>query len=249
MLTREQKKEYIDLGSKMAQKSKAIIFADFSGVGVGDLHQLKSELKKLGASFKVIKKRLLKLALQDAGIDVDPTQFDAQVGTVFVDGELVSVAGPVYAFSKKLAKEKKGFKVLGAYDAVEKSVLDADQFVIIANLPSREVLLAQVIGMVTGSLRGFMYIIDQLSKKTSEAEAPAPGLTEEAKDPVVAEKATPDDSGASAKTQSASPSVDGVAENPKSEKPKEDAGGQSDSTTASADGEGSQEEKTVESNS
>ncbi|MDP3901490.1 MAG: 50S ribosomal protein L10 [bacterium] len=190
MLTRAEKKEYIDLGKDLAQKSKALVFADFSGISTADIRKLKSELKKLGANFKVIKKRLLKLSLKEAGIDVDPTQFDSQVGTVFANDDLISVAAPIYKFSKELAKSKKDFKILGAYDSVEKSFLDADQFTIIAKLPSREVLLAQLVGMMAGSIRAFMYIVDQLSKKGDSSEVTSDASVNDVPKPAESTKET-----------------------------------------------------------
>lgn len=168
MLTKEQKKEHVALGVDLAKKSKVMVFADFSGVPTAEIRKLKSELKKVGASFKVIKKRLLKLSMKDAGIDFDPTQFGAQVGTVFAQDELPSVAAMVYKFAKDLAKRKKEFKVLGAFDISAKKYLNLDEFTVIAKLPSREVLLAQLVGVMSGPIRAFMYIVDQLSKKTSQ---------------------------------------------------------------------------------
>lgn len=170
MLTKAEKKEQIELGVDLTKKSKALVFADFTGVSIEEIKKLKSELRKAGAQFKVIKKRLLKLALKDAGVDFDPTQFDAQVGTVFATGDLSTVAGSVYKFSKDLEKAKKNFAILGAYDGVEKIALDKNQFLVIAKLPSREILLAQLVGVMSGPIRAFMYIADQLSKKSVAAE-------------------------------------------------------------------------------
>ena len=111
MLTKQQKSQHIDLGADLVRKSKALVFADFTGVGVEEIRKLKEELKKSGAKFKVIKKRLLKLAFKNAGIDFDPTQFEAQAGTVFASGDISSIASQIYKFSKDLAKSKKEFKV------------------------------------------------------------------------------------------------------------------------------------------
>lgn len=161
------------MGKDLIQKSKALVFADFTGVPTGELRRLKTELKKAGANFKVIKKRLLKLALKDVGVEMDPMQFDAQVGTVFAPDEMPSVAAAIYKFSKEMAKAKKDFKILGAYNLEEKSFLDADQFTVIAKLPSREVLLAQLVGVMSSPLRAFMYIVNELSKKSQTVESKA----------------------------------------------------------------------------
>lgn len=165
MLTKEQKKKQVAIGTEFLNKSKALVFADFTNVDTASINKLKAALKNLGANFKVIKKRLLNIVAKNAGLDFDPLQFEAQVGTVFSEGDLSLVAGAVYKFSKDLAKEKKDFKILGAYDLVDKSYLDTAQFILIAKLPSREVLLTQVLGGIIGPFRAFMYLLLELNKK------------------------------------------------------------------------------------
>ena len=114
---------------------------------------------------------MLKLALKENKIDFDLEKFEAQVGTVFTPNELPSVAGQIYKFSRELAKKKKDFKVLGVYNIKAKSFLDAAQFTVIAKLPSREVLLAQVVGVLAAPIRVFMYLLQEKSKKMVEQKA------------------------------------------------------------------------------
>ena len=165
MLTKIQKKEHVAAGGKAIALSKSLIFADFTGAPTKDVNMLKSELRKAGATFKVMKKRLLKIALKEAGISYDPSTSKAPIATIFVPGELTLVAGPIYKFSKELAKRKIDFKVVSAFDKERNAVITDKEFLVIAKLPSREVLLGQVLGAMTGPLRAFMFIIDQLSKK------------------------------------------------------------------------------------
>ena len=173
MLTKQQKKEIISETVEALKGSHTLVFADHASVDTKSINKLKQELKKSGAKFKVIKKTLLKLALKEAGIDFDPLQFSAQVGTILIPKDLSSVAGVIYKLAKEFAKAKKNFQVLGGYDVDLKGVITAEQFSVIAKLPSREVLLGQVVGVMSGPIRAFMYIVDQLSKKTSPAAVPA----------------------------------------------------------------------------
>lgn len=167
MLTKAQKTEQVKEGKKLIKASQNLVFADFTGVSVEELRRLKKELRNAGADFRVFKKRLLKIALKEAGIDFDPKQFEAQVGTVFTAKELTSVASQIYKFSKELAKKKKDFKILGAFDLINKSFLGPEQFTIIAKLPSREVLLAQLVGTLAGPIRALMYLLQEKSKKVA----------------------------------------------------------------------------------
>ncbi len=183
MKTKTQKATELEQGKKLFSASKNVVFADFTGVGIELVKRLKKELKKSGATFKVLKKRLLRIAMKESGFDFDPTQFEAQVGTVFVPGELYDgTAAAVYKFAKELVKEKREFKVLGAYDLVGKKSLTVEEFLVIAKLPSREVLLGQLAGMLTAPLRQFMFVISELSKRIPAAAAVAgTGQTVESK--------------------------------------------------------------------
>lgn len=165
MLTKEQKKKQVELGADLLKKSKTLVFADFTGVDTAAIRKLKMEVKKAGATFKVIKKRLLNIAMKNLGVNFDPLQFTAQVGTFFVSEDLSSVATPIYKFAKELAKSKKEFKVLGVYDLANKIAVSVEEFTAVAKLPSRETLLAMVLGAMTGPLRAFMYVLNEITKK------------------------------------------------------------------------------------
>lgn len=166
MLTKSQKSNLIDQSSKNLQASKAAVFAEFNGVLTEDFKRLRRELKKVGADLKIVKKRLLNIALQKSGIAFEPASAKTQLGTIFSKEELTNLAGLVYKFSKDIIKSKKGqFTVLGAYDAGEKRLVDANEFKAIATLPPREVLLAQIAMMLTMPLKQMMNILEQKSKQ------------------------------------------------------------------------------------
>jgi len=79
------------------------------------------------------------------------------MGTIFSANDIYSAAGPVYKSLEKI-------QTLGAYDLKEKQSLAADLFKKIALLPSREVLLSQVVGMLAAPIKMFLYILNEKSK-------------------------------------------------------------------------------------
>lgn len=165
-LTKQEKGNLIDQASKNLQASKAAVFAEFNGVFTEDFKRLRRELRKVGADFKIVKKRLLNIALQKSGIAFNPASAKTQLGTIFSKEELTNLAGLVYKFSKDIVKAKKGqFTVLGAYDAIEKRLVGISEFKVIATLPSREVLLAQIAMMLTIPLKQMMKVLEERSKK------------------------------------------------------------------------------------
>ncbi len=173
MLTKAQKKEQVEKGVGELKNSQSLVFADFTGVATSDVRTLKMALKESGAKFKVFKKRLLKIAMKDAGIDVDPTQFDAQVGTVFSPKAIYDVAGGVAKFAKDLLKNtKKEFKILGGYDAKEKKFFDGAQMAIVAKLPPREILLTQIAVMLGMPIKKVMVALTSRKEQLEKPAAP-----------------------------------------------------------------------------
>jgi ribosomal protein L10 len=128
-------------------------------------------LNKSGANFLVIKKRLLGLLLKEKGIVADLNKFKMSVGTIFSESNLESATGPAYKFFSTLAVPDGAAKdvwikhLLGGYDAKSNTSLDAQQVVYIGKLPPREVLLAQLLGMLNAPIRSFMYVLDQKAKQ------------------------------------------------------------------------------------
>ncbi len=162
MKTKQQKEEAVKEGIKKFSSSGSAIFADFSGTKVENIRSLKKSLREAEAEFGVIKKRLLRIILKENGVDFNPDSYEAQVGTILAKGDISAAAGKVYKFSK----EFESFKILGGLDLEKKEAFDADTVKAIGRLPSREVLLAQFMGVLTAPLRMFMYILQEKSKQS-----------------------------------------------------------------------------------
>jgi len=165
MKSKLQKQKEMDLGEKLLKESENLIFVDFSGATMEDLKSLRADLKKQKDSFKVVKKRLLKIVLQKLGADIDPTQFDAQVGTIFVtDKDMASAANAVYKLFKAKQKAKSSFNILGGYNMENKISIDEQKMKAIGQLPAKEIVLAQVLGMIASPIRSMLYILNERSK-------------------------------------------------------------------------------------
>ncbi len=166
MKTKAQKLSIIEGGKKSLKDVKNLVFIDFNKVKNEDLKVLRVSLGKVDSKFQIMKKRLLKVALKEEGINFDPKQFDGQVGTIFANGDISSVAAPVY----KLSKEKEGIKILGGYDVIKGEPYTKETLLMIGNLPPREVLLGQVLGALTGPIRAFMHVLQERAKKVAEVK-------------------------------------------------------------------------------
>ncbi|MBI2591223.1 MAG: 50S ribosomal protein L10 [Candidatus Brennerbacteria bacterium] len=163
MKTKAQKTEQIKQAEQLLAKSRLLVFADFTGLSVAGFQKLKKSLKTSLNIFQVVKKRLLKIAFKNQGIEFDPVQFESQVATLFSAEDLTDIAAPIYKFSKET---KNVFKILGAYDLNDKKFFSADEVKFIGQLPPREVLLAQLVSMISSPLRQFLFVLNEKAKRS-----------------------------------------------------------------------------------
>lgn len=128
-------------------------FVAFDGLNVTDVTQLRDDLYKVGAKMRVLPKRLLKIALKNTKIDFDPTAHEGQVAVVW-GTDAVSPAKIMYEFAKK----KEGVLRLLA-GVLEGETLSLEEITSLAQLPSREQLLGQLLGVLAGPARGFVQVL------------------------------------------------------------------------------------------
>ena len=162
MLTKQQKiKIAKDLG-EILKSNANFIFVDFAGLTMAELTALKRELKKKGMGFKVIKKSLLTFAFKNSG--VAPFDLDDHKGSlaiVYSPAEPDAMAKTVHTFSSKNKNKKPN--ILGGFLMGEQMM--KDRVVILAQLPSREVLLAQILQLLLSPVSGLARVLDGVSKK------------------------------------------------------------------------------------
>jgi large subunit ribosomal protein L10 len=157
MLTKEQKKKVIENETADLKKSRSVVFIDFSGVKTGALNAFRRTIRLSGGELKVIKKRLLRVAFTEAGLDFTPEIFESQVGTIFSGDEIFAIAQPAYKFASA--------KILGGYDIEGKRFVPAEEVIMLGQLPSREILLGQLVGMLSAPIRSFMFVLKERASK------------------------------------------------------------------------------------
>jgi large subunit ribosomal protein L10 len=170
MKTRAQKEQELANARALFDKSQALIFADFTKITAENLRKLRMELNKADANFLVIKKRILGILLKEKGIDVDLKQFKTSVGTIFSEVDSEHIAGPAFKFFSGMevpegaAKDVWIKKILAGYNIVGKAPMNAEEIIYIGKLPPREVVLAQLLGMLAAPIRSFLYVLSEKSK-------------------------------------------------------------------------------------
>ena len=152
----EQKTETIkDLSQQMAE-AKSIVLADYTGLDVAAVTQLRRSLRSASVDYRVVKNRLAKRAASDAGLASLEEFFNGPTAMAFAREDPLE---PVRVLQKfvdgggKLAI-KSGF--------IDGQVLSPEQVKDLASLPSRDELIGRVIGSVQSPLRGLVGVCNGL---------------------------------------------------------------------------------------
>lgn len=153
-ISRAQKAELIATYKQQIENSHAIVLANYSGLTVGQMQQLRQNLRENDASFVVAKKTLMSLALTHAGLPVPETAMEGPVGFAFLGEDLSAGAKALKDFAKEAGDL---FTIQGG--VLGDSVLDAAGAASLADLPSRDVQLAMVIGAIAAPMTSLVSLI------------------------------------------------------------------------------------------
>ncbi|MCF7907223.1 50S ribosomal protein L10 [Patescibacteria group bacterium] len=168
--TRKQKEEIVNQLEKDLKGIKSLVFVDYSGLKVGQVDELKKNLKENSCQYFVAKKTLLNLVFQKIGLGhIDLSKIQGGLGLAY---SLEDEVAPIrVAF--KFAKENDEVKINGGIMGDE--FLASEKAKILSTLPSREELIAKLLSTIKapinnlayvlkGNLRGLVYILSSINK-------------------------------------------------------------------------------------
>lgn len=158
-LTRDQKLNILkDLTDKFS-RAKTAILVDFNKLSVSKTMELRRLLKQIGAEYKVAKKTLISRILRSEGYKgADLDEIKTQVGVVFSYNDPVPAASSVFKFSKTSAKGgNEVLKILGGFIGFDWQ--GKDRIVALAKLPSREIILGQLVRTIAAPLSGLATVL------------------------------------------------------------------------------------------
>jgi len=191
-VSRQKKEEILAELTELFKDAKSVSFGQYAGMSVAEISDMRNKMRENGVKFKVAKRTLFKIAAKENGIELPDEIMEGTVGAAFSYDDAVS--GP--KLLKETSKEVKVVKLMGGI--MEGKVMTITQMQELADLPSKDELLAKFVGMMQGPLRGFHGVLnsglgsfarvlqgyaDQLPAEDApkeEAEAPAEAPTEDA---------------------------------------------------------------------
>jgi large subunit ribosomal protein L10 len=129
-------------------------FVDYRGLTFAEATDLRTRLAKADTSLKVVKNTLAKIAAADAGIEGLEDLLKGPTAIAYVRGDAVQAAKIIEDF----IKEKKKSTVRGG--KLQRQMLDASGIEKLATLPSREQLIAQLVGAMASPLQGLANVLN-----------------------------------------------------------------------------------------
>lgn len=144
-ITRDKKQALVAEMSELLSSSKLTVFAQYQGLSVADVQELRRAAREAGVVIKVVKNRLVRVATQsvDNLKDVDTSSLEGQLLYAFSSEDEVAPAQVLNSF----AKTHPELQFVGAFSA-EGTNLSSDEVKALAGLPSKNQLIAEVVAQL-----------------------------------------------------------------------------------------------------
>ena len=188
---RPEKASIVSVLSERLNRSPFVLVTDYQRMNVSHFADLRGRLAATGAQVHVVKNSFLKRAMTDSGL---PDVADKLTGqTAVVTGE--KDVAPVAKILKSFIAE---FKIAGMkIGVVDKSILSSQELETLAELPSRDVLLAQLLGLLLSPATKLVRLLNEpgsalarvLNARASKMPAVEPAKAETAAEPEAAKAA------------------------------------------------------------
>ncbi len=170
-MKKTEKVEVIEKIKKLVESSSGMFLVNYSGVNVADINKLRASFRKEGVTYKVFKNTLFKKALEQiGGYEKFNDQLVGMIGIAFAGENFVAPAKII----KKYFDESGKLSFKGCY--LETNYYGADQLNVIASMPTKEEIIAGIIGSVAAPasgivgainavMRDLVSVIDEVGKK------------------------------------------------------------------------------------
>ena len=168
-----EKIKKVDAITESLKQAKGVFLTDFSGLTVRQITQLRREFRKADVGYLVVKNTLAERSCREVGMEAMIPYLNGPTGMAFAYKDPVAPVRIIFDFLK-LNKEKGKPEIKGAI--VEGQMLNAKEAEAIRDLPSREQLIVQLIGVISAPLYGLVgglgsilsklvYTVDEIKKQ------------------------------------------------------------------------------------
>ena len=163
VILKQKEEEVKKLAEKMKQSS-LILLADYRGINVADVTELRKKLREVNGNYSVIKNNITRRALGECGIEGLDEFLVGPTAVITTEESYLDSLKAVYEY----AKNNDFYKIKAG--VIDGKVVSSDELIALAKLPSREVLIAQLAGALLGNISKLAVALDQVAKQKESAE-------------------------------------------------------------------------------
>ena len=174
--TLKAKSQNVNEIKEKIEKSQSVVLVDYRGLNVEQLTELREKYREAGVDYKVYKNTMMRFAFKDSGFEDFNEHLKGPNAVAFGYDDPIQAAKITAEFAKK--NDKLEIKA----GIVDGKVINAASIKDLANLPPREVLIAQVLGglnspiqgfanVLTGTIRGFAVALNAIAEQKPAQEA------------------------------------------------------------------------------
>jgi large subunit ribosomal protein L10 len=143
----------LDEAKDKVSRANAMYFVEYTGLTHKQLEEARHELVIANAEMAVVKNTLMNIALAEKNIDAKE-KLTGQQATLFSYEDPIVTAKILAAFIKKYGLPKVNFGIF------EDSIVDEVTILKLAKLPSREILVGKLLGVLNSPISGFVYVLN-----------------------------------------------------------------------------------------
>ena len=152
MMNKESKKNYIEEMKKNFSANEAVMIAQYQGLNVTELDELRKQLREKKILFKITKNRITKIAIKDSPVK-DLEKYFTGPTAAAMSSDAITTA----KILTKFAKSHNKLKIVAGF--MDGKVLDEKEVAIIATLPTLDEARAQIIGILTAPAQKLVGIL------------------------------------------------------------------------------------------
>ncbi|QSF44629.1 50S ribosomal protein L10 [Paenibacillus tianjinensis] len=159
----QAKQDAVDVVTGKLQNSVSTVVADYRGLNVAQVTELRKQLREAGVDFQVLKNTLVRRATAAAELTDLDAVLTGPTAIAFSETDAVVAAKILNDFAKK----NDALKLKGG--VVEGKVIDADQLKALAELPSRDGLLSMLLSVLQAPIRNFALAVKAVAEKEEQS--------------------------------------------------------------------------------
>ena len=164
----ESKKAIVDALADKMQNATSVVFVDYKGITVAQDTELRNKFREAGVEYSVVKNTLTRFAANKIGF----SEFDELLnGTTAMASTTDDPIAPARIVSEFAKKNKNVLKIKGGL--VEGKVQSIENLAAFGELPSKNALIAQVLGTFLAPISSLAFVLDQIRIQKDPNAAPA----------------------------------------------------------------------------